>query len=525
MPLPVNSDVATPAPDDAPFPPAPPPITLSDTPTGAPTMPRPALRLTRPTALALILAAGAAALAPASQALAATELKYDLPEGTKFKFSQRDAMDLDLTMVMAGQQMNTQMVVDNTVSGEQTVLAAQGGIPTKVKIAFDPGLATKMTMMGQDQTTPFALAGKTVTVTRPVGGEATVDAGGAEVDDAVRKAVGDLVDYDPATLPGKPIEVGDSWKPEVPMAAGEGQKGDMTLTLVRLSDRAGRRVAELRADAEVSGDVQGMKMSGTRTGPIVVDLATGLVVDSKLDGDMTLSGTQEQEGMKITFDGTGTGTSAATGQILEGGSPAAATSASAAATPRPRGDPDSHPDLRRPRRRNGPVPRQLRRRRPDRHRAAEQRAGDDQGPPDHDGPRDDRERRRPVRLLHPRGRQLRLHRHQDPRRHDPDHRRQDVHPAKGRQQPAGRVTANAQRCPDPVSRERSERFGPATPAGPKRSLRSRLTRPCLRTGTIRGVAPTEADQCKTPRRPRSGDAALRRERVIGFEPTTFSLGS
>ena len=275
-----------------------------------------------------------------SNARAATELKYDLPEGTRFKFSQRDAMNLDLTMVLGEQQMNTQMVVDNLVSGEQTVLADQGGIPTKVKITFDPGLATKMTMMGNDQTTPFALAGKTVTVTRPVGGEATVDTGGVEVDDAVKKSVGDLVDYNPADLPPKPLEVGESYKPKIPPRAGEIDKADMTVTLVRVSDRGGRQVAELRADGQFTGDMEGMKVEGTRSGPMLVDLATGLVLDSTLDGKMTLNGTQEQGGMKVTMDGTGTGSSSATGEILSGGGSTGGTTATASsptssATPTP----------------------------------------------------------------------------------------------------------------------------------------------------------------------------------------------
>ena len=240
------------------------------------------------------------ALACSTQAAPQT-LKLNLAPGMNYAFDNKTTLDMNLGLTMGGQQMTMQQAISQSMSGTIEVLEAVNGRPSKAKVNFAPTCGSSATMMGQQQDKPFALAGKTVTVTMNGSNLDIQPADG--IDDETRKAVAELVSIDDGIYPTKAVDVGDEWM------GGFGAAGPMQpklkLKVANFSKINGRDVVELACSGDIAGVENGMNMSGTVSGPVVMDILTGLSVDGKISGDLKINGNTNENGVQVAIDGTG----------------------------------------------------------------------------------------------------------------------------------------------------------------------------------------------------------------------------
>lgn len=229
-------------------------------------------------------------------------LRLSLPPGTSYTFNSTMKTDMDLMVNANGQQMPMQQSQGRVMSGTIEVLESANGVPTKTKVTFGQDCGMSMSMMGQQQGRPFALAGRTVTVT--VNGEAIDIVPADGVDEEVRSAVSELVVRQDGIYPDRPVDVGDTWQGNLGAAAGELQP-KLTLKLERFDTVDGRSVAHLACQGEMNGVNNGMNIAGTLAGPLVLDIATGLPLEGSLAGDMKMNGNTTENGMPIQINGTG----------------------------------------------------------------------------------------------------------------------------------------------------------------------------------------------------------------------------
>lgn len=239
-------------------------------------------------------------LALAVSAHAATTLKLDVKPGVSYAFDNTMNLDLNLGLNAGGQQMNLQQTLAQVSAGTVEVLEAVDGKINKAKISFDAKNAQTMTTMGQTQSSPFALAGKTVTATR--NGDA-VDIQPADgIDEQTRDAVVELIKGEDGIYPARPVEVGDEW--DGTLGSGD-MKLQMKFKLDRVATINGREVAELSTNGQLAGVVNGMNMKGNVVGPMVIDVATGLIASGNVAGDLKIDGNVVEQGQQIAVDGAG----------------------------------------------------------------------------------------------------------------------------------------------------------------------------------------------------------------------------
>ena len=82
---------------------------------------------------------------------------------------------MQMTVNMNGQQQQMQQSSDQHRKGTAEILAASNGIPTSVRVQFDPSCTTNMNSNGQQQQVPFPLSGRTITVSVGPDGNVTTD--------------------------------------------------------------------------------------------------------------------------------------------------------------------------------------------------------------------------------------------------------------------------------------------------------------------------------------------------------------
>lgn len=245
----------------------------------------------------LVFAAGAAA---------AEKLQYALTPGITWTFDNTMTMDLDVEASFMGQQMNLGQQMMQRMKGSAEVLDAVNGRPTRMRLTFDPVSGGKTSGMGSEVPVPFGAAGKTVTVTI-TGKEITVEPA-AGIDEQTRNSIADIVVLDEEFLPKKPVDVGDEWVGQFGTSAAAdpgAEASKVTFRVERFVERDGRRVAELSARGDLTAEDSGLTLKTELSGPVIVDLATGLMLNAKVDGTVEVSGKQVQQGMEITMAGDG----------------------------------------------------------------------------------------------------------------------------------------------------------------------------------------------------------------------------
>jgi hypothetical protein len=290
----------------------------------------------RPFARLLFAFVAAAALAPADHAAATAEtIRFNITPGLTYAFDRGSTVDLALELSGGGQKMEAAQRAVESIRGTVEILAAENGRPTRARVSFDPASLTVTTFMGQEQRTPFALAGRTVVLSlagtelrglEPEDGAPPLP----ELDPAVRRAIADVVAADDAMLPKTPVDVGDSWTAE-PRRPGDQIHPSLRYRVREFTERNGRRVAVLECRGTLVGTQPGVDLKGTVSGPTLLDLETGLMLEGTLTGSLTSSGVVDQGGVSVFIFGQGTIEQSARLTIppVAGGSPNAAPAAEA----------------------------------------------------------------------------------------------------------------------------------------------------------------------------------------------------
>ncbi|MEM8873445.1 MAG: hypothetical protein AAGD32_04215 [Planctomycetota bacterium] len=247
-----------------------------------------------------LLVTGAAALAQQ------VNLQVNVPAGTTYQFQSQESVDLNMQMMMQGmppQQMQQQIA--SRTGGSLKVLESQNGKPSKVEVTFDAQSGGQVQGPMGNQQIPFALAGQTVTATiDPQGNVSLQPAGNA--DPATMQAISQIVTVDEELFPGRPVGPGDSWQVNAAdLLDAAGAQGSVNVRFDGVQNLAGRQVAVLQTQTQMQGMDQGMQTRVEMAGPVLVDLETGLVVKVDLQGQMNLSGQQQQQGMVANVEGTG----------------------------------------------------------------------------------------------------------------------------------------------------------------------------------------------------------------------------
>ena len=271
------------------------------------------------------------------------QLKLDLAPGAEVAFDEAMTFALDMKMDMgAAGNMNVQQTIEAKSAGTVSVLEVADGVPTKVRVTFSPDSGTTTTTMGQATPVPFPLAGRVVTVTRAAGAPSASAQVTAEppvqIDEATRQQVAELMDFDRAMLPETPVGVGDTWQPGA-AAMGQmmpGMTPQATLRLTGFGEQQGRAVAQVQSEMSASGamaEMGGAQMTLKASGPIVIDVATGVPLSGQMSGDMTMKGQVQQGGMSLNVDGTGQIKVNSTNRISGGGTPGAGAAQAAGGGP------------------------------------------------------------------------------------------------------------------------------------------------------------------------------------------------
>ena len=248
-------------------------------------------------------------------ALAAEILRYNVAPGTKFAFRNTMTVDMSLDLNASGQQMDMEQKINRTMSGTITAIEVDGGKPTLMEVAFDDSCGSAIDTNGTAQEQPFALAGKTVKVTL-AGDDMTVE-GGGEIDEETRKAVLEIVYLEDSLFPSEPVDVGAEWPGR--LTRDESVAQELIFTLEKIEERSGRRIAVLRCRGKIQEDNNGIDMQGEIGGPVYVDMATGLVVESVVEGGLVVDGESSEGGVVVTIKGTGEIGATTGGDILDDG--------------------------------------------------------------------------------------------------------------------------------------------------------------------------------------------------------------
>ncbi|MEM8816659.1 MAG: hypothetical protein AAGE85_12610 [Pseudomonadota bacterium] len=277
-------------------------------------------------ALALLIHSGATPLQ------AAERIEYRMPAGFTYSFDSLTESRSVVDMISAGQSTTLEQTYEQHIQGAVEVLEASGGTPTELRIRFDQSSGSKTIVSGTTQETPFALAGRTIEVT--VLDEQVVsitDGSGRNMplDDETRSVVAELAIAERAILPGRAVGIGDQWTADLvredrPLAP------KLTLEVAGFGEQAGRRIVKLDVDGPFEGAQQGLDMQGDVSGPIIVDVESGLPLSSRLSGTAAISGELEQNGSRVTLTGNQTIKISSRSQI--GGAAVVAASAPHAGT-------------------------------------------------------------------------------------------------------------------------------------------------------------------------------------------------
>ena len=232
-------------------------------------------------------------------------IKPNQRAGDEYRFDQNMVMQLNLSVTANGQQQQVVQNIGQNRAGTVKVISSQDGEPIKATITFEPNSGGFMEMGQGKQDQPFALAGKTVTVTRQADGSYTPE--GNLPPEAVAE-IANYVKIDAGMFPKHPVSPGDSWDvaPEEfaqAMQMGPSAKGAAKGKLVSVENIGGRQVANIDLTLNISGEQQGAgQMTIQLTGTVKMDVASGRTVGGTLAGPMTIAG-QPQPGMDLKGDG------------------------------------------------------------------------------------------------------------------------------------------------------------------------------------------------------------------------------
>ncbi len=220
-------------------------------------------------------------------------LKSQPRQGDKFTSTQKMGMKIKVTVLAGGQKFELQMEQKASEKKTMELQSVAGDKVTKAFYHIQEDIEEKKEPGAEEFTrTEKPLHGRKITVQSKDGG--LVYEGADGLDEKTRQSL-DLDDDFAKTFPAKPVGVGESW--EVPAEAlkdifnDEKLGGKMTLKLTEVKDFQGRRAAFLATQLELKGSIdEGIEMTASLKGTVVVWIERGYTLEAKLEGTMSMKG-------------------------------------------------------------------------------------------------------------------------------------------------------------------------------------------------------------------------------------------
>jgi hypothetical protein len=238
------------------------------------------------------------------------EDKYDL------RLHMRQGQSWSFDQVFEERQMSHLSVVDHPPvvteqwirsvrKGQMSVLTVSNGVPTAVRVAFDPACAAVTERDGTPRTIDFPFAGVKVTIQRNATGRITEEFDPKlknEPDPMQRRELEACLAGNDGR-PARPVAVGEEWELDFTQIRQSYQLTDQDRVtgfskLVSLTTLNGRRAAEVTNYTSITSRQGEMTLTEESKGRIWLDLETGALVRSSFDGNISTKGIRIERGLK-----------------------------------------------------------------------------------------------------------------------------------------------------------------------------------------------------------------------------------
>lgn len=253
-----------------------------------------------------------------AQAQEKVDLRLRMNKGDRFAFSSQNVVRLQMKITAGPQTQDVNQTLTDLDKGTVTVLAAENGVPSSVRIAYEAGWCGKKTEAEgkAPESVASPLAGKTVTATRGADGKVTTDYQG-QIDPGDLKDIEGHLAAGAQFLPKQPVAVGEEWDADEAALRAAGMLGptdraQVRLKLLSVTNEGGTQKAQIAVKGALEmTPAPNMPVKMQVEGTVVLDLAHGNATAVNLKGTMTIAATQQApgaDGQPITVQVNGSGT-------------------------------------------------------------------------------------------------------------------------------------------------------------------------------------------------------------------------
>ncbi|KAF0247126.1 MAG: hypothetical protein FD180_65 [Planctomycetota bacterium] len=231
------------------------------------------------------------------------EIKLGVKQGDKITRIGEFGGKGKLAVKMGEQEQELDCIMGESSVIAEEVLEAKDGLPTKLKRYYSKNYnVEQIPDMGHDQSKDSTLLGKLLTLEVKDGKPVTTFEGAGEAEAKELKKEKTGLEIDSAMVPGKAVNVGDSWEadPEKAKNAFGGDEGEeiseasLACTLESLEEKYGQKCAKIQVKLTTKGtrteNGQKMKVSLSLEGPVWFGLTAGRTLGMDLEGKLKSSG-------------------------------------------------------------------------------------------------------------------------------------------------------------------------------------------------------------------------------------------
>jgi hypothetical protein len=244
------------------------------------------------------------------------EIKLGLKKGDKITRMTDFGGKGKLSIKMGEQEQELDCKMSESSIEAEEILDAKDGSPTKVNRYYIKKYSSfQIPDVGHDESKDSGLLGKLITVELKDGKHEATFEGAGEEEAAELKKEKMGIEIDSALVPGKPVNVGDSWEadPEKAKNAFGGDEGEeiteasLACTLESIEEKFGQKCAKIKVKLTTKGtrteNNQKMKISLAVEGPVWFGLTAGRTLGMELEGKLKSSGDMPNgQKMKLTIN-------------------------------------------------------------------------------------------------------------------------------------------------------------------------------------------------------------------------------
>jgi len=245
-------------------------------------------------------------------------LKVRMNKGDRFAFNSQRVVRLQVKITAGAQVQDVNQTITDLDKGSFTVLAAENGAPSSIRISYEAGWCGKKTESpGKPvESTPSPLGGKTITATRGADGKVATDLPGPVDEDNLKEFSGHLTSG-AQFMPKQPVAVGEEWDADEAALRASGLLGptdraQVRLKLLQATDEGGIKKAQIALKGSLElHPTPNMPIKAEVEGTVVLDLTRGNATAFNLKGALTIAATQQaqgDDGKPLTVQIAGTGT-------------------------------------------------------------------------------------------------------------------------------------------------------------------------------------------------------------------------